>query len=92
MNIAIRAKIQCPFFVTERENLLCCEGFVDGTCMTTKFPDTKAKTRHIKANCFLRNGGKCPMATSLFEKYEKIEAAEEEKRLEKIRQSFRLTG
>lgn len=92
MNITIRAQILCPFFMTERENLLCCEGFVEGTCMTTKFPDTKSKTQHIRANCFHRDGGSCPMAISLFEKYKAYEEKEEAEKIRKIRENFRLTG
>ena len=92
MNIAMHAQIKCPFFMTERNNLLCCEGFVEGTCMTTKFPDVHAKTKHIRENCFLRNGGRCPMAANLFEKYKAIEEKEEAEKMKKITQRFRLTG
>lgn len=96
MNISIRAKINCPFFITEKNNLLCCEGFVENTCMTTKFPDSKKKTEHIKKNCLKIDGGGCPLATSLYAKYKAIEEKEDKLREKKaqnnIRNALKKTG
>lgn len=96
MNISIHARINCPFFITEKNNLLCCEGFVDGTCMTTKFPDSKKKTEHIKHNCFKVDGGNCPLATNLYTKYKAIEENEDKLREKKaqsnIKKALKKTG
>ncbi len=92
MNISIQARIQCPFFITEKNNILCCEGFVDGTCMTTKFPEIKMKTEHIKNHCFRIDGGKCPLASNLYSKYKLKEEKEEKEREERAKRNLRKTG
>ena len=77
MTYSVSGGIQCPFFRYERKNLLCCEGFVDGTCMTTAFNDRSSALQYISDNCLRMDGGKCPMAMNLFEKYRRIQEAEE---------------
>ncbi len=76
MNNSIQCFIQCPFFLSEKNNLLCCEGYIDSTCMTTRFPSRDAKTAYIKENCFKMDGGGCYMAKELFDKYRRLEAEE----------------
>lgn len=76
MNTSIQAQIQCPFFVNERNKLLCCEGYIDSTCMTTSFPNTEAKISYIETHCFHMDGGECHMAKNLFYKYKKLEEEE----------------
>lgn len=88
MSNSIQAQIQCPFFVNERNSLLCCEGFIDSTCMTTAFPNTEAKTAYIKTHCFHIDGGGCCMAKNLYEKYKKIE--EDEERKKRLREQQRI--
>ena len=61
--------IKCPFYLTERGNVISCEGFVKNTCMTTRFPDSAMKKQHIQTHCAHEDGGECPMAKSLFAKY-----------------------
>lgn len=73
MRFSIDTIIRCPFFQQLDKNLLCCEGFVDNTCMTTKFPDRDSTLRHIAYNCTELDGGRCPLAKNLFEKYRLIE-------------------
>ncbi len=77
MNYSVSAGIQCPFFKHETKNLLCCEGFVEGTCMTTAFKNRSSALQYISENCEKIDGGSCPMAINLFEKYRKIQEAEE---------------
>ena len=69
MNKTIESLIKCPFYQSEKENHIACEGFIKNTCMVTRFPDKKSKREHLKANCYLESGGKCPMARTLFGKY-----------------------
>ncbi len=86
MNDFLDSQIQCPFFVSESGLLICCEGLLDTTCMTTSFPDKEAKLQHINCYCKKKDGGSCLMATSLFEKYKRIgEAQTEEERLKRIK-------
>lgn len=92
MNISIQARIQCPFFITEKNNILCCEGFVDSTCMTTKFPDVKMKTEHIKSHCFHKDGGTCPLAANLYSKYKLIEEKEDREREKRAKINLKKTG
>lgn len=62
--------IKCPFYLNETRNYISCEGFVKNTCMTTRFPDGQCKKEHLKANCYHEDGGRCPMAKSLYAKYD----------------------
>lgn len=72
-NKTIEALIKCPFYVSEKENIIACEGYIDNTCMITKFSGAKEKKAHLKANCYCHDGGKCFMAMSLFSKYNENE-------------------
>ena len=64
--------------------------------MTTKFPDSKKKTEHIKHNCFKVDGGSCPLATNLYTKYKAIEENEDKLREKKaqsnIKKALKKTG
>ena len=84
MRTYIDSFIKCPFFRSADKGLLCCEGFVDNTCMTTKFSDTAAAMQHISDNCCEHDGGRCPLAINLFEKYR----AREEKRIREEREWY----
>lgn len=86
MNNSLQVHIQCPFFVYERKKLLCCEGYINNTCMTTGFPDEKAQEEYIREHCFHMDGANCPMAKNLFEKYKRIEEAEALKRYKRAKE------
>lgn len=92
MNIPIEAKIKCPFYQGFRNSVLCCEGIVDKTCMTTKFPSVNARTDYIKAHCFFADGKGCVFARELYEKYRKIEEAEDRKRIKNAISALKKTG
>ena len=68
-NKTVEALIKCPFYVSEKNNIIMCEGYIENTCMITKFPGAQEKKNHLKANCYHHTGGKCFMAASLYEKY-----------------------
>ena len=70
--------IKCPFYLTEKKNYIYCEGFLKGTSMITAFSDAAAKREHIRGFCFLADGGSCPMAVNLYEKYKSSDRAQEE--------------
>ena len=92
MRITTDSVIQCPFFRKETKNLLCCEGFIEGTCMTTAFIDRGAALNYISANCSRMDGGGCPLAMNLFEKYKKIREAEEAAEREWKEKLLRVRG
>lgn len=92
MNIPVTAKIQCPFFMSVKNNLLCCEGYIDNTCMTTKFSDEKSKKEYIKKHCFHHNGGECTFAKNLYEKYRILEEKEDRAREKRARENLKKTG
>ena len=50
---------------------------MDNTCMTTRFVDRYAALQHISDNCSRTDGGRCPMAINLFNKYKAIEQEKE---------------
>ena len=83
-NLAIEALIKCPFFMKENVDYICCEGFVKNTSMLTKFPTSQAKREHEKKFCYKEDGGKCPLAVNLYEKYKKIEEREKEEHKKKM--------
>lgn len=69
MNKTAECIIKCPFYLNEQEKYITCEGFLQNTCMATKFPSVKYKMQHIKSCCCHESGGACPMAQKLFSKY-----------------------
>lgn len=79
-----KSDIKCPFFMNMKRELLSCEGYIENTCMTTKFTSMAAATEHMNLFCKKEDGGKCPLALNLFDKYERMEklAAEHDKRKE----------
>ncbi len=92
MRISVESLIQCPFFRKETKNLLCCEGFIEGTCMTTSFRDRGSALDYISANCSRRDGGSCPLAANLFEKYKKIQESEDKAEREWQEKLLRVRG
>ena len=86
------ALIQCPFFKHEKRNLLCCEGFVDGTCMTTAFRSRDSALQYISDNCSRIDGGNCPMALNLFGKYQRLREAEEKAEREWTEKLMKANG
>lgn len=92
MNIPIEAKIKCPFYQGFKNSVLCCEGIVDKTCMTTKFPSVNARTDYIRSHCFFVDGKDCVFARELYEKYKKIEEAEDRNRIRNAISALKKTG
>lgn len=90
MNYSLDVIIQCPFFVKESKDTLCCEGYVTGTCMTTSFSTKNHKLRYIYSHCIKVDGGSCYLARSLFEKYKRIHEAEDKKELAERKNSVHL--
>lgn len=68
-----KADIKCPYFLYFKKDILCCEGLIGNTCMTTRFDSMGNMSKHIKQFCKKEDGGKCPLALNLYDKYERLE-------------------
>ncbi len=74
-----QAAIKCPFFVDSRKNTLECESFIGSAAMLTRFPDVPAMMEHVERCCAKEDGGKCPLALNLYDKYARLEQLENER-------------
>ena len=73
MKEKINILIKCPFYLFMRNTMMACEGLNGDACMTTKFPSVVSMMEHIDNCCSKANGGKCPLAMKLYEKYDRME-------------------
>ena len=67
------ANIKCPFFRSSRKDTLECESFIGSAAMLTRFADVAAMSEHVRQYCVHEDGGRCPLAMSLYDKYEQLE-------------------
>lgn len=65
--------IKCPFYTDDSHLTLICEGFIENTVMLSKFAGPEQMQSHIKSFCMKEDGGKCPLALNLYDKYERYE-------------------
>lgn len=70
MNYSLSVIIECPFFVGERKNLICCEGVATRTCLTTAFHSREEKLDYVNSFCRKKDGGNCYLAKALYKKYD----------------------
>lgn len=82
------ALIKCPFFVGSRKTAIECESFIGNAAMFTRFPNVPAMMTHVKQYCAKEDGGKCPLAMNLYDKYERLERIARER--EKVRKYMYL--
>lgn len=71
--------IKCPFFVDSRKTTIECESFIGSAAMLTRFPDVPAMLEHVERYCVKEDGGKCPLALNLYDKYVRLERLEQER-------------
>ena len=74
-----QARIKCPFFLNSRKNVLQCESFIGSAAMLTRFPDVPSMLAHVRTYCEREDGGKCPLALNLYDKYARLEQLERER-------------
>ena len=84
------AAVKCPFFVGSWKNTIQCESMIGSAAMLTRFPDGAALKCHVKKYCAKEDGGTCPLAMNLYDKYEQSERLEQERR--KARRLLGLKG
>ena len=67
------ALVKCPFFVDSRKTAIECESLIGSAAMYTRFPDVPALLAHVEKYCAKEDGGKCPLAMNLYDKYARLE-------------------
>ena len=73
------AAVKCPFFLCSRKNTLECESMIGDSAMLTRFPSVSAMNEHVRRYCAREDGGKCPLAMNLYDKYRRLEELERER-------------
>ena len=82
------AMIKCPFFVNSRNAAIECESFIGSAAMFTRFPNVTAMMEHVRSYCSKEDGGRCPLAMNLYDKYARLERLARER--EKVRRYLYL--
>jgi hypothetical protein len=59
MSNPLEAKVECPFYITNKSNRMFCESPIPGTESRFVFKTMKAKTDYIKNVCSVNQGKKC---------------------------------
>ena len=83
--------IKCPFFVKTWGNALECESLIGSSAMLTKFASAAAMKEHARRCCALEDGGRCPLAMNLYDKYRRREELEKKRDRER-REMYLKTG
>ena len=73
------ANVRCPFFLDSRKTVIQCESFIGSAAMLTRFPNVPAMLAHVEKYCAKEDGGKCPLALNLYDKYARLEKLEQER-------------
>ena len=71
--------VKCPFFQDSRKNMIQCESLIGSAAMLTRFPDVSALREHVERYCAKEDGGTCPLAMNLYDKYTRLEQLEQER-------------
>ena len=83
MNATEEISIKCPFFCESEKLTVSCESFIGNTVMLTKFRTLTDFRHHIRDCCSQEDGGECPLAMNLYDKYERAEALREKREKER---------
>ena len=83
-----QALIKCPFFVSSHRFTIECESMIGSAAMLTKFPTVADMAQHVRRYCCKEDGGKCPLAMNLYDKYERLEELSAER--ERVRKHMYL--
>ena len=73
------AAVRCPFFIGSRKTVLECESMIGSAAMLTRFPSVSAMNEHVRQYCAREDGGKCPLAMNLYDKYLRLEELQRER-------------
>lgn len=75
--------VKCPFFEGSWKNTIQCESMIGSAAMLTRFSDGTALKTHVKRFCSKEDGGTCPLAMNLYDKYRRLESLERERAKER---------
>lgn len=67
----IEGKIECPFYLTEGNGYISCEGVLDNTRCVHKFKSNEKKMSYEECVCSVQGGRKCPHFRTLSVLYER---------------------
>lgn len=73
------AYAKCPFYIFEEKQRIQCEGFIEGTKISTAFRTIREKANHMEVFCF-SDYDNCAICRALMKQYEEKDAYEREKR------------
>ena len=68
--------VKCPFYMGSRRDTIECESFIGHTVMLTRFCSVSEMMRHVRQFCVREDGGECPLAVNLYDKYARLEQQE----------------
>lgn len=66
--------VKCPFFLDSHRFTIECESLIGSAAMLTRFPTIADLTAHVARYCMKEDGGRCPLAMNLYDKYRRLEA------------------
>jgi hypothetical protein len=74
MSKAIEGVIECPFYKTEGEKFISCEGYLkNSTTVTHRFSSDEKKRNYEYDFCCVNGGRRCPHYRNLMILYERGE-------------------
>ena len=82
------ALVKCPFYVNSWKTAIECESFIGSAAMFSRFPNVPAMLEHVGKYCAKEDGGRCPLAMNLYDKYERLERIARER--DKVRKYMYL--
>ena len=68
-----QAHVKCPFFLDSHRFTIECESMIGSAAMLTRFSSVAALAAHVRLYCMKEDGGKCPLAMNLYDKYRRLE-------------------
>ncbi len=77
------ANVKCPFFLDSHRETIRCESLIGSAAMLTRFSSVADMTAHVNRYCVKEDGGKCPLAMNLYDKYRRLEALADQRAKER---------
>ncbi len=67
----IEGQIECPFYISEGEGFITCEGLIRNTVSIQRFKTDKMKACHEVGVCSVNGGKNCMHYKNIFDLYER---------------------
>lgn len=62
----------CPFYKSETQGKICCDGIIPGQTIHMVFQDSKQKRKYMKEKCCTYGYGICPLCQMLSDFSERV--------------------